>query len=140
MSLGQLATEEKSNEITAIPELIENINVQGAVVTIDAAGCQKNIAKQIIDSRGYFVPALKGNQGNLHKQVISWVDEQFDNDWDGIVREELETRDNTHGREDIHSYIQFMVPEDLKGKRKLGWFEDHRNRDAQQHSQWKRES
>lgn len=116
MSLGQLATEEKSNEITAIPELIENINVQGAVVTIDAAGCQKNIAKQIIDSRGDFVLALKGNQGNLHKQVISWIDEQFDKDWDGIVREELETRDDTHGREDIHSYIQFNVPEDLKGK------------------------
>lgn len=116
MSLGQLATEEKSNEITAIPELIDNINVQGAVITIDAAGCQKNIAKQIVDSKGDFVLALKGNQGNLHKQIIKWIDEQFDNDWDGIVREELDTRGNTHGREDIHSYIQFMVPEDLKGK------------------------
>ena len=116
LSLGQLATEEKSNEITAIPELIEKINVQGAVLTIDAAGCQRNIAQLIIDLKGDYVLALKGNQGNLHKQIIKWVDEQFDNDWIGIIREELETRDNKHGREDIHSYIQFMVPEDLKGK------------------------
>jgi predicted transposase YbfD/YdcC len=116
MSLGQLATEEKSNEITAIPELIENINVQGAVVTIDAAGCQKNIAKKIIDARGDFVLALKGNQGNMHKQIIKWIDEQFDNDWEGVVREEMETCDNTHGRQDTHSYIQFMVPDDLNGR------------------------
>ncbi len=67
VSLGQLATEEKSNEITAIPELIDNIDVTGAIVTIDAAGCQKTIAAKIIDRGGDYILALKGNQGNLHK-------------------------------------------------------------------------
>ena len=63
ISLGQLATEEKSNEITAIPELIDNIDVAGATVTIDAAGCQKHIAAKIIDGGGDYVLSLKGNQG-----------------------------------------------------------------------------
>ena len=52
ISLGQLATEEKSNEITTIPELIDSIDVKGADVTIDAAGCQKNIVKKIVDAGG----------------------------------------------------------------------------------------
>ncbi len=67
VSLGQLATEAKSNEITAIPELIDNLDVSGAIVTIDAAGCQKNIASQVIDAGGDFIFTRKGNQGNLCK-------------------------------------------------------------------------
>src|SRR3989337_2223247 len=77
VSLGQLATEEKSNEITAIPELIENIDVSGAIVTIDAAGCQKNIASQIIDGGGDYIFSLKGNQGNFHKAVEKWFVDQM---------------------------------------------------------------
>jgi len=76
-----LATEAKFNEITAIPELISNIEVKGAIVTIDAAGCQKNISKQIVDAGGDYVLALKGNQGNMHKDVINWVSERFENDF-----------------------------------------------------------
>ena len=117
-SLGQLATEAKSNEITAIPELIDNINVQGAVVTIDAAGCQKNIAQKIVDAKGDYVLALKGNQGTMHKQAIRWIDEQFENDWHGIVHEILETSEKGHGREDTHSYIQFLVPDEFTGREK----------------------
>jgi len=114
--LGQVSTEEKSNEITAIPVLIDSINVQGAIVTIDAAGCQKNIAKQIVDANGDYVLALKGNQGNLHKRIIKWVDQQFENDWLGVARELLETSEKKHGREDMYSYIQFPVPENLVGR------------------------
>lgn len=66
VSLGQLATAEKSNEITAIPELIDQIDITGATVTIDAAGCQKDIAAKIINGGGDYVLALKGNQGRLH--------------------------------------------------------------------------
>jgi predicted transposase YbfD/YdcC len=81
VSLGQLATEEKSNEITAIPELISNIDVSGAIATIDAAGCQKTIAAKIVDGGGDYVLALKGNQGNLHKGVEDWITEQIENDF-----------------------------------------------------------
>ena len=118
ISLGQLATEAKSNEITAIPELIDNIQVQGAVVTIDAAGCQKNIAQKIVEAKGDYVLALKGNQGTMHKQSIEWIDRQFENDWRGIVRETLETNENKHGRQDLHSYFQFVVPVEFKGREK----------------------
>ena len=67
LSLGQLATAEKSNEITAIPALLENLDVKGAIVTIDAAGCQKNIAQQIVDGGGDYVLSLKGNHKNIHR-------------------------------------------------------------------------
>jgi predicted transposase YbfD/YdcC len=67
--LGQLATEAKSNEITAIPELLKLLTIEGATVTIDAMGCQKEIVQQIKSQGGEYVIALKGNQGNLHAEV-----------------------------------------------------------------------
>ncbi|MCH8148281.1 MAG: ISAs1 family transposase, partial [Planctomycetes bacterium] len=69
MSLGQVATEEKSNEITAIPELIERIDVKGAIVTIDAMGCQKEIAKKITSAKADYVLAVKDNQPKLHQAI-----------------------------------------------------------------------
>ncbi len=118
ISLGQLATDAKSNEITAIPELIDAINVQGAIVTIDAAGCQTNIAKKIVDAKGDYVLALKGNQGSMHKQTVQWIDHQFENDWAGIGHQIVETSEKKHGREDLHSYIQFPIPAEFKGQDK----------------------
>ena len=67
--LGQVKTDEKSNEITAIPELLQLLDINGCIVTIDAMGCQKAIAKQIIDQNGDYVLALKGNQSGLHEAV-----------------------------------------------------------------------
>jgi len=67
--LGQVKTEEKSNEITAIPELLNLLDVSGCIVTIDAMGCQKKIARQIIDQGGDYVFGLKGNQGSLLKMA-----------------------------------------------------------------------
>lgn len=67
--LGQVKTDEKSNEITAIPELLQLLDIKGCIVTIDAMGCQKAIAEQIIDQNGDYVLALKGNQGGLHEAV-----------------------------------------------------------------------
>jgi predicted transposase YbfD/YdcC len=67
--LGQLSTDEKSNEITAIPQLLKMLDIQGATVTIDAARCQKGIAKQIREQGGNYMLALKANQGNLHAEV-----------------------------------------------------------------------
>ncbi|MEP3478566.1 MAG: ISAs1 family transposase [Fuerstiella sp.] len=78
LSLGQLATFEKSNEITAIPELLDNIELKDSVVTIDAAGCQTAIAKKIIDARADFVLALKGNQKTLHDAVTEYFFKQME--------------------------------------------------------------
>lgn len=115
VSLGQLATEEKSNEITAIPELIDNIDVSGAIVTIDAAGCQKAIAAKIIDNKGDYVLSLKGNQGNLQKSVEDWVYEQMQNGFaDVTVRKHHQTVKG-HGRVDHLTYYQFEAPKTLSG-------------------------
>jgi predicted transposase YbfD/YdcC len=67
--LGQLKTEQKSNEITAIPELLKLLMIESCIITIDAMGCQREIASQIIEQKGDYVLALKGNQGNLLKEV-----------------------------------------------------------------------
>lgn len=116
ISLGQLATAEKSNEITAIPELLDHIELDGAIITIDAAGCQKNIAAKICAGGGDYVLSLKGNQGNLHQGVADWITEQADN---GFA--EVETRQFTetlkgHGRTDTIEYYQFKAPDTLPGR------------------------
>ena len=68
--LGQKKCAEKSNEITAIPELLDMININSAIITIDAMGCQKEIAQKIISKHADYILALKGNQGNLHDEII----------------------------------------------------------------------
>lgn len=115
ISLGQLATEQKSNEITAIPELIESIDVTGAIVTIDAAGCQKNIAGKIIDGGGDYVLALKGNQGNLHQGVVDWIAEQTENEFANVETRYHKETLKGHGRLDILEYYHFKVPDSLPG-------------------------
>jgi len=69
VTLGQCKTDSKSNEITAIPELLQLLELKGCLVTIDAMGCQKEIAKQIIEKEADYLLALKANQGNLFEQV-----------------------------------------------------------------------
>ena len=76
--LGQCKVANKSNEITAIPELLQLLELHGAVVTIDAMGCQRTIAAQIIDQNADYVFGLKGNQGTLHKDVALLFDERQD--------------------------------------------------------------
>ena len=115
VSLGQLAIEEKSNEITAIPELINNIDVGGAVVTIDAAGCQKTIAAKIVDGGGDYVLSLKGNQGNLHKSVEDWITEQMENGFTNVSTRKYQQTVKGHGRLDQLTYYQFEAPKTLPG-------------------------
>jgi predicted transposase YbfD/YdcC len=115
VSLGQLATDAKSNEITAIPELIENIDVAGAIVTIDAAGCQKNIAAQIIDAGGDYILSLKGNQGNLHKAVKKRFLELMENDFVDATVRKCEQVITGHGRTDVLTYYQLKMPSDIPG-------------------------
>src|SRR5438874_4476071 len=81
LSLGQVACAEKSNEITAIPELLRLVDIQGTIITIDAMGTQKVIAEQIVDSGADYVLALKGNQEAVHQGVLAYLAEQAEDDF-----------------------------------------------------------
>ncbi len=96
--LGQVQTDQKSNEITAIPRLLEMLDVEGAVVTIDAMGCQKEIAKQVVAQGGDYVLSLKGNQGTLNDDVRMFFDEAEKNGFKQVPHAYAETVDGDHGR------------------------------------------
>ena len=83
--LGQVKTDEKSNEITAIPKLLQALDINGCIVSIDAAGCQKKIAAQIRSQGADYVLALKGNQGNLRDYVEDYFTTAMDNDFLGVA-------------------------------------------------------
>jgi predicted transposase YbfD/YdcC len=115
LSLGQVACAEKSNEITAIPQLLRLVDIQGTIITIDAMGTQKAIAEQIVDSGADYVLALKGNQETLHQAVVDYIDEQSQNDFADVPVRRHTTRETGHGREEIRSYLQMPVPDTLRG-------------------------
>jgi predicted transposase YbfD/YdcC len=113
LSLGQVACAEKSNEITAIPELLRLVDIKGAIITIDAMGTQKAIAAQIIEGEADYVLALKGNQETLHQAVIDHIDEQLEGDL-AQAREHV-TIEKGHGREEMRTYLQLPAPKSLPG-------------------------
>ncbi len=96
--LGQVAVAEKSNEIVAIPKLIDMMDIEGAVVTLDAMGCQRHIAQAILDKNADYVLALKGNQGTLRADVDLFVAEQRANGFKDATISRDETVDADHGR------------------------------------------
>jgi predicted transposase YbfD/YdcC len=98
MVLGQVATDDKSNEITAIPRLLKLIDISNAVVTIDAMGCQKDIAQTIVDEGGHYVLQLKGNQGGLHDETVDLFDQCLRDDCLGIEYTTAKTINKGHGR------------------------------------------
>ena len=115
LTLGQVACGEKSNEITAIPELLRLVDIKGAIITIDAMGTQKAIAAQIIEGEADFVLALKGNQETLYQGVVNHINEQIETDFpEGKARQHV-TEDKGHGREEKRTYLQLPVPNDLPG-------------------------
>jgi predicted transposase YbfD/YdcC len=113
LSLGQVACAEKSNEITAIPELLRLVDIKGAIITIDAMGTQKAIAEQVVAGGADYVLALKGNQGALHQAVIEFIDEQLEGDLTNA--QEHVTMEKNHGREETRTYLQLPAPEELPG-------------------------
>ena len=115
LSLGQVATAEKSNEITAIPEVLKLVDISGAIITIDAMGTQTAIAADIVDGKADYVLALKGNQGTLHDAVIEYVTEQMHNDFANIDARRHVTKEKGHGREETRHYVQMPVPATLPG-------------------------
>lgn len=115
LTLGQIATEAKSNEITAIPLLLELLDVKGATVTIDAMGCQKEIAQKIVDGGGDYVLALKDNHPNLCEAV----DEEFTKALDADVPprgfRRYTTLETNRGRQERREYFAMPAPKTLPG-------------------------
>ena len=102
--LGQEAIEDKSNEITAIPKLLKLLEIKGCIVTIDAMGCQRAIAKQIIEQGADYVLGLKGNQGHLHEAVEDFFTLASEQDFKDVSHDYVEEIDKDHGRLEIRRY------------------------------------
>jgi predicted transposase YbfD/YdcC len=135
--LGQVKVEDKSNEITAIPNLLNLLDVSGCIVTIDAMGTQTEIAQQIIDQEADYVLSLKGNQGNLHQDVEQLFDWAHKTDFKDIEHEAYQTIDKGHGRIEIRRYWLLDKVEHLEdaqrwaGLKRVGMIESERRRDGQ---------
>ena len=102
--LGQLKTEEKSNEITAIPYLLKLLDIKGCIITIDAMGTQKEIAKTIVKQGGDYVLALKGNQESLYNDCVLFFDSREDFAPEDFTFDHHETVDGGHGRIETRTY------------------------------------
>jgi predicted transposase YbfD/YdcC len=118
VTLGQVVVDEKSNEITAIPKLLEIIELSGCLVTIDAMGCQTEIAEKILDAGADYVLAVKGNQPTLCDGIEAFFMDHMDDDF---ARQEVsrhETHAQGHGREEKRNYLVCPVPDDLPDRRR----------------------
>lgn len=98
VTLGQIKTDAKSNEITAIPELVDALDLKGCIVTIDAMGCQKEIATATVAKEADYVFGLKGNQGTLHEQVQEFFATAAQYDYKELLVKPDETSEKGHGR------------------------------------------
>jgi predicted transposase YbfD/YdcC len=110
LSLGQVAVEEKSNEITAIPRLLELLDLRGALVTIDAMGCQKEIAAKIVEGGGDYVLAVKENQPHLLEDIQACLAQAFDSNFKDLYGDWYETRERAHGRQETRTYYILTNP------------------------------
>lgn len=118
ITLGQVAVNEKSNEITAIPQLLAAVDISGATVTIDALGCQKDIAKAITSGGGDYFLAVKGNQETTLRLLQETLAEHLGSDAPPPRGTRHETHEVQHGRDETREYVSLPVPASLK---KLGW-------------------
>ena len=104
LSLGQVAVAGTSNEITAIPRLLDLLDVNGALVSIDAMGCQKEIAAKIVERGGDYVLTVKDNQPSLLSAIQDCFQQAIETDFAGLKHDEFETHERGHGREETRSY------------------------------------
>lgn len=136
ISLGQVVVDAKSNEITAIPKLLELIEISGTLVTIDAMGCQTEIAAKIVDSEADYCLAVKGNQPTLHNGIIDFFDDHREDDFARHPVRRFETTEKKHGREDLRSYRICPLPDSLpdasrwKNMKAIGIAINHTMRDG----------
>jgi predicted transposase YbfD/YdcC len=114
LALGQVAGDGKSNEITAIPRLLELLDLHDALVTIDAMGCQKAIAQKILDQGGDYVLTVKDNQEHLLDDIQQAFAQALDQNFAGLEHDTYETRERGHGREEYRSYTVLHHPEGLR--------------------------
>jgi predicted transposase YbfD/YdcC len=130
--LAQVKVAEKSNEITAIPELLAVLELHGCIVTLDAMGAQKEIAHQIIEAGGDYVLSLKGNQGNLHQDVEQLFEWARKIDFKDIPHEFHQTLDGNHGRIELRRHwligdVEHLIDAQLwKGLKRVGMVEAER--------------
>jgi predicted transposase YbfD/YdcC len=121
IALGQVATEEKSNEITAIPELLKQIDLKDSLITIDAMGCQKEIARDIVDGGGDFVISVKDNQPTLKETIEMYFEKHLELDLQELKYRFHETTESAHGRIDERSYFLTRIPPDFALKKEWPW-------------------
>ena len=113
ISLGQVVTDAKSNEITAIPKLLEIIEISGALVTIDALGCQTEIAAAIVARKANYCLAVKGNQPTLHQGLMDFFEDHLNDDFARTKARRHETIERGHGREERRTYFLCPIPDNL---------------------------
>lgn len=111
--LGQQATDVKSNEITAIPKLLKMLELDGTIVTIDAIGCQREIARQIVNGGGDYMLAVKENQPKLHAAIVKHFTKLQETDFADCNARCLTTQDKAHGRQERRSYRVVPLPESM---------------------------
>ena len=132
ITLGQVVVDAKSNEITAIPRLLEILDVSGCLVTIDAMGCQTDIAADIVAGGADYVLAVKDNQPTLSEGIREFFDGHMEDDFAHTKVSRHQTDEKGHGREELRSYYVCGVPDDLPDRRrwtKLAghWHDDQRH-------------
>ena len=117
LTLGQVATDAKSNEITAIPELLKLLDLEGAVVTIDAMGCQKEIAADIVNGKGQYMLAVKENQPHLYEDIEREFEEALDQGEPGVDFTECQTEEVRSGRQETRSCCVITNPKGIRDAR-----------------------
>lgn len=118
ISLGQVVVDEKSNEITAIPKLLGILEVSGGLVTIDAMGCQTQIARAILDANADYLLAVKGNQPTLYHAIAAFFRAHLDDDFARIKIRRHETYGHGHGRDEMRFYFLCSVPDGFPDRRR----------------------
>jgi predicted transposase YbfD/YdcC len=118
ISLGQTVVDQKSNEITAIPELLKILELSGCLVTIDAMGCQVAIAQAIVDAGADYVLAVKGNQKSLHNSIARYFKDHEGDDFARVDVKRHCTQQRAHGREETRRYFTCPIPEQVADQKR----------------------
>jgi predicted transposase YbfD/YdcC len=116
LSFGQVTVDEKSNEITAIPRLLELLDLHGALVTIDAMGCQREIAKQIVAGKGDYIFSVKDNQPHLLEDIQECLGKALETNFEGLSWDSYETTERGHGRQETRTYLILTNPEGIRNQ------------------------
>ncbi len=114
--LGQTAVDEKTNEITAIPELLAMLDIENSIITLDAMGCQKKIAEQIIKQKGHYILALKGNQSGMQSELEAWWHKAERENLSDINYSKHTTINSDHGRIEKRTCQQLIIDKRWLGK------------------------